>query len=142
MTKNIEAELSEKFYQFRKKTSTAQLIKEVPVYSRSVDMVEYDAASKQLTAIEFKIHDWKRAINQLTSVAVCFDYLVLCIPKPKTERCSQTIENTCSTLGIGLFYWEPTNNSFVHVCKEQQTNQIWEVQKEQIIDYVIRLEEK
>ena len=131
----------EKFYQYRKRTSTAKMIKEVPVYSRSVDMVEYDADKKQLTAVEFKIHDWKRAIKQLTSVAVCFDCLVLCIPKPKTARCAQNIESSCLDLGIGLYYWEPIDDSFIHVCKAQQTNQIWKVQKEQIIDYVNGMEE-
>ena len=136
MTKNIEAILSEKFFQFRKKTCNVQLVREVPVYSRSVDMVEYDTEKECLTAVEFKIHDWKRAIQQLISVAACFDYLVLCIPKPKTEQCSKNIENTCVSLGIGLFYWDSADDTFSHVCLEQQTNQIWKVQKEQIIDYM------
>ena len=51
MTKNIEAILSEKFFQFRKKTCNIRLVKEVPVYSRSVDMVEYDAETGNLTAV-------------------------------------------------------------------------------------------
>lgn len=142
MTKNIEAILSEKFFQFRKKTCNIQLVKEVPVYSRSVDMVEYDAETGNLTAVEFKIHDWKRAIQQLISVAACFDYLVLCIPKPKTEQCSKNIENTCISLGIGLFYWDAFDDTFIHVCLEQQTSQIWKVQKEQIIHYVNGMEEQ
>ena len=113
---------------------------EVPVFTRSVDLVEYNVNTGKLTAIEFKINDWKRAIAQLKNVEICFDYLVLCIPKPKTQKSMENIVNACTQDGIGLFLWDDSNNTFLHECIEKPRQEIWEITKKHIIDYVSKME--
>ena len=140
MNNQLEETLRDNFYIFRRNEKRNILQIEVPVFSRSVDMVEYDSLNNTLTAIEFKISDWKRAISQLKNVEICFDYLVLCIPKPKTQKCIDVIIDACSQDGIGLFMWEISKNTFSHDCIEIQRHDIWNIQKNRIIDYLSMME--
>lgn len=136
MMNNIEDLLRENYCQYRLKQGKRNLFKEIPVFSRSVDLVEYDTHLNKITAIEFKIKDWKRAINQLITVSTCFDYLVLCLPKPKTEKCLSNIKSKCSEIGIGLITWESDNNVFTKECNPKEVDILWKVQKRQIISYI------
>lgn len=133
---NFEDLLRENYCQYRSKQGKRNLFKEIPVFSRSVDLVEYDTHLSKITAIEFKIKDWKRAINQLITVSPCFDYLVLCFPKPKTEKCLSSIKSKCSETGIGLITWESDNNVFTIECNPKEVDILWKVQKRQIISYI------
>ena len=142
MNNQIEEILRNKFCLFRKDNASIEIYKEVPVYSRSVDLVEYNTKTKELTAIEFKINDWKRALQQLNCITMCFDYLVLCIPKPKTQKCILNIYEACKRNGIGLYLWDKENDVFTHDCIEINTKNIWEIQKQNIIKYLKIQEDK
>ncbi len=126
----------EEYCKYRFKHGKRNIYKEVPVFSRSVDLVEYNAHTKEITAIEFKINDWKRALNQLLVVSPCFDYLVLCYPKPKTEKCLNQIRSSCIRRGVGLVLWDSKSNTFSNVCDAQGISALWDVQKLQIITYI------
>lgn len=140
MSKQLEEILRDNFCDFRKKPLYLIARKEVPVFARSVDLVEYNKKTNKLTAIEFKISDWKRALSQLENVEICFDYLVLCMPRPKTEKCAQNIKDACGSIGVGLYLWDRSNNSFSHECKEKCRREILSVQKTRIIDYLFEVE--
>ena len=137
MSKQLEEELRASFCKFRGNVSQIISKIEVPVFARSVDLVEFDKETKELSAFEFKINDWKRALNQLNKVESCFDYLILCIPLPKTKTCMTRIENACNETGIGLFYWDRMDDVFIHACTERRTSGIWDYQKSHIIDYLL-----
>ena len=109
---------------------------EVPVFCRSVDVVEYNIRKNTITAIEFKIKDWKRAINQAFSVSMCFDYLEICINKPKTIKGQSTVVKECSEIGIGLYFYDIDTDSYEHLCEPKKTSDIWEVQRESIFKYI------
>ena len=136
MINQFEETLREKYCLFRQHDINIALFKEVPVYSRSVDLVEYNISTNELFAVEFKINNWRRALSQLNSVAMCFDYLVLCIPKPKTERCILTIKETCIQIGVGLYLWDNVADSFIHECNETTMHDIWGIQKQHIVEYL------
>ena len=141
MSEFIEEELRDSFCAYRERLQQGIVAcKEVPVFTRSVDLVEYNIITQKITAIEFKINDWKRALNQLKNVEICFDYLVLCIPKPKTPKCTINIIDVCNSLGIGLYFWDKESNSFFHECIEKKSSEIWNIQKKHIIDYVAKVE--
>lgn len=142
MNNQFEEILRDKFCLYRQANTYIEIYKEVPVYSRSVDLVEYNINTKELTAIEFKINDWKRALKQLNCITMCFDYLVLCIPKPKTQKCILNISETCKQGGIGLYLWDDENDIFTHDCMEINTKTIWEIQKQSIIKYLKIQEDK
>lgn len=136
MTEGGEEVLRERYCFYRRAHGKKNIYLEVPVFSRSVDLVELDSHSRKVTAIEFKINDWKRAIKQLSEISLCFDYLILCIPKPKTEKCINTIKNACVEKGMGLILWDQANDSFAKMCEPIQTSDIWKVSKKQILNYL------
>nr|MBQ4457048.1 hypothetical protein [Clostridia bacterium] len=140
-TECIEDQLREEYCRFRAKRGKKNIFKEVPVFSRSVDLVEFDAHSRKITAVEFKVSDWKRAIKQLLEVAACFDYLVLCYPKPKTEECRNNIRSRCDELGIGLLLWDKNSGLFLCECKPASVFTIWKVQKKRVISYICNFKE-
>jgi hypothetical protein len=109
---------------------------EVPVFSRSVDLVLQDLKTTHITAIELKLHDWKRAILQVKDVGLCFDYLYICLPKPKTPTCCQNIIKTCEIGGIGLYFYNVEANVFEKVVDSPRTTTIWEMQKKRVVDYL------
>lgn len=113
-----------------------KLICEVPVFCRSIDVVKYNTVSQEVSAIEFKLADWKRAIKQALKVGICFDYLEICIPKPKTAKAMDTIVSSCSDLGIGLYLYDYENGLFEYILRPKHTENIWAIQKKSVINYV------
>lgn len=112
------------------------LVCEVPVFCRSVDLVTYDKSQKILTSIEFKTKNWKKAIEQVMSTAISFDYLEICIRKPKTEVLQQKIMRCCADIGIGLYLFDVATKTFEHSLIPQKVHKIWSVQKRQVIEFV------
>ena len=109
---------------------------EVPVFSRSVDLVAQNINDKSLAAIEFKLHDWKRAVLQVQSVALCFDYLYICLPIPRTDQGRESILNHCSLNGVGVFFYDYEEERFEMALKSPRTSTVWAAQKKQIVSYL------
>lgn len=72
-----EAELRSRFIKNIGNRDDIDVYIEVPVFCRSVDLVIQEKQNAEIFAIEFKLHDWKRAIQQAQSVGLCFDYVML-----------------------------------------------------------------
>lgn len=136
MTEGLEKILRDYYCSYRRARGKKKIYVEVPVFSRSVDLVEFDSHSRKITAVEFKISDWKRAIRQLSDISICFDYLILCVPKPKTDRCIENIKNTCLEKGMGLILWDQSDNSFTKICEAVESSDIWKEPKRQILKYL------
>ena len=61
MTESVEEILREKYCSYRRARGKKKIYIEVPVFSRSVDLVELDGHSRKITAVEFKITvSWAR----------------------------------------------------------------------------------
>lgn len=116
--------------------SDIKLICEVPVFCRSVDLVAYEKKKRIITAIEFKTTKWKKAVDQVLSTAISFDYLEICVRKPRTMASQERIKDYCSQYGVGIFFFDVDKNEFEHVLKPQKVSKIWKVQKEQVIEFV------
>lgn len=115
-----------------------QLVCEVPVFCRSVDLVKYNQKARAVTAVEFKTHNWKRALEQVISTSVSFDYLEICVQKPKTTKAQEKIITTCSEHGVGIYFMENEKQQFEHVLLPQRVRRMWEVQKTQVIQFIER----
>ena len=113
-----------------------KLVCEVPVFCRSVDLVKYDRREHVITAVEFKTHNWKRALEQVTSTAVSFDHLEICIQKPKTLKVQEKIVGVCRELGVGIYFMENEEGKFEHVLRPQRVEKMWKVQKSQVIRFI------
>lgn len=101
-----EAELRSRFIKNIGNRDDIDVYIEVPVFCRSVDLVIQEKQNAEIFAIEFKLHDWKRAIQQAQSVGLCFDYLYICLPKPKTNSSASKISDTCISNGVGLIFYD------------------------------------
>ena len=131
-----EVELRKRFVDIYKNSGKVKLYLEVPVFSRSVDLVVQDADDLSMMAVEFKIHDWRRAILQAQSVAICFDYLGVCLPQPKTERGYRSIVDACKVSRICLYFYDAQSKTFGKVLDSPRTANVWDVQKKRVIKYL------
>lgn len=127
-----ENELREEYIEYLKATTEFNIYTEVPVFSRSVDLVIEDA--EKIMAVEMKLHDWKGAIEQLKQVSICFDYLGICMLKPKTEKCITRLMEVCRENGIGLVLYD--NGTFETTVEFKKTHNVWNLQQEKIIEYL------
>lgn len=75
---------------------------EVPVLLKYVDMVVYDGSS--LTAVEFKLTDWHRAVEQVSAYSASFDKVAICIMRPATRKTITKIIEVCKDKGVGLYF--------------------------------------
>ena len=131
-----ESELRNLFVEKYQASSDISIHVEVPVFTRSVDLVLKDLKSNYITAVEFKLHDWKRAIIQTHSVGICFDFLYICLPTPKTKAGQLSIEKGCKENGVGLFLYDQESNDFKESVIAIKTSKIWDVQKQRVISYL------
>ena len=120
--------------------NSIELFCEVPVFCRSVDLVIFNKCDNSITAVEFKIKNWKRAIEQALSVSISFDFLAICLVKPQTEKSIKTIIDKCEQLGIGLYYTSNTENEFkvTHPVVAKPISKTWITQKQSLINYLER----
>lgn len=73
---------------------------EVPLLNRSIDLVyEVDGV---LTAVEFKVSDWQRALIQAQDHSLGADEVFVCIP---SDRVTVKLKERAASLGIGILGW-------------------------------------
>lgn len=109
---------------------------EVPVFTRSVDLVKFDQEQNSITAIEFKLFKWKKAIEQVLQLSICFDFLEICINEPKLTKTKEMIVSTCLDFGIGVYFFNEFENSFNHILKPLRKENVWKVQREKVLMYI------
>ncbi len=110
---------------------------EVPVFCRSVDLVTFNTKQNELTSIEFKTKDWRRAIEQVMSTSVSFDNLEICIRKPQRKETQMRIVEECAEKGIGVYFFDTVTREFEHSLMPKSTHRVWNVQRNQVIDYIL-----
>lgn len=111
-------------------------VREVPLFAKSVDLVKINAKTSQITAIEFKTTKWRKALLQVLGSVTVFDYLEICILKPATERCRQLIIQECKRNGIGLYFFDNQTKRISHDLQPNNNDEIWEIQHNQLIEYL------
>ena len=135
-----EAELREYFIDSIANRRDIDVFVEIPVFSRSVDLVLHDRVSKKIVAIEFKLHDWKRAIYQVENVGLCFDALFICVPKPKTTTVLEKIKESCASYGVGLLLYDITLRKFTRELEAQPSSEVWKKERDRIVNYLEALQ--
>lgn len=105
---------------------------EVPLLGRSVDLV-YIIGGK-IFAIEFKLKDWRRAVNQSRDHLLGADFAYICMPERKvTEEMRQELES----YGIGLIFFKKDGRwPFKEVINAKPSDEIWSVARTRTLDYV------
>jgi hypothetical protein len=115
------------------KSHYSQVFLEVPVFSGSADMIIID--QKGITAVEFKINDWQRAVNQAYKHLLAVDYAYICIPVPKTIETRARIEEVVVNSGLGLFYFNINSEQPVLLAKSApNSSQVWITAKQNLLE--------
>jgi len=93
------------------------IILEVPFMSRSIDMILVDNYDR-IISIEFKLHDWRKAIVQAQDHVLGADESYICIPKRNTEstRMMEMLKDT----GIGLMYYDDSAVNSISIIKSYE----------------------
>ena len=107
---------------------------EVPLLGRMVDLVYIIEGS--VVTIEFKLHDWRRAIVQARDHLLGADYAYICMPKRKiTDRLKRELEST----GVGLaFYREKDEWPFEIAVSAPRSKETWSIARAMLVEYVER----
>lgn len=77
----------------------AQQAVEVPFYEHRIDLYGYSAERHSTVAVELKLRDWRRAVEQALVYQLCSDYVFIAVPEKTAQRIDR---NELETYGIGL----------------------------------------
>lgn len=98
----------------------------VPFLSRCIDLVLQE--EDRIISIEFKLHDWKKGIEQAEHHLLGVDESYICLPERKL---SKNLVDTLKRNRIGLFlYVENKQNSLQLEIKPIFSHQKWIVAQE------------
>lgn len=110
---------------------------EVPVLLKFVDLVVLDG--NVLTAMEFKLEDWRRAIEQVNAYSASFDKIAICIMRPATQKTICDVIKACTDKGIGLYFtsFNEDNTFFCeYVVEAKPVERIWRLQRDSLIKQI------
>jgi len=94
---------------------------QVPLYNRIIDLVAIDNEGK-LVGIEFKLRDWKRAINQALANSNSFDFIYVCLPG---GRYLSRLKDMAEKHGIGVMIYDPKINTIRIEMNARKINRQW-----------------
>ena len=102
-------------------------VTEVPFMQQSIDLFYLE--NNQLIAMEFKIDNWKRAIEQASSHFLGTNEVYICIPKPKKgmpEKLSEAMAKT----DVGLVFFDEASDNIMEVVYPAKHNKkVWKIGK-------------
>jgi len=111
---------------------------EVPILGRSADIAYIHHG--ELCTVEFKIHDWRRALTQARDHLLGSDYSYICMPERKV---SKEMRAELTEMGVGLvFYREGANWPFDEVIKARHSIETWDVVRAWAFEYIEQNEGK
>ncbi|MES9784999.1 hypothetical protein ABWK43_29830 [Bacillus thuringiensis] len=116
-----------------------QTFKEVPLFSSSIDMIVIK--DQTINAIEFKLRNWKKAVQQVLRHSICVDYMYVCVPRFKKEETRENIEQTVLLHGVGLFYFYYNENDeaiLEEKIKPQKSRTVWEKKKSDLMTTLMK----
>lgn len=132
----LESEMTASGVSFFEKQSLYKSIKqEVPFLSRCIDVVLLKDTD-EIISIEFKINNWKHAIEQAKNHKLGADKAYICLPKRKlTESLSEAITNA----KIGLLFFDSENEQIVEVIPAPEENGNIPVFKDMLLNNLNKL---
>lgn len=93
---------------------------EVSNMGQSIDIVA--TKNEKVTAIEAKINNWRRALQQCKAHALVVDFIVIALAQKKIPA---ELLNTLNTNGWGLLVYDKRNDTWCWEVKPMKNNRIW-----------------
>jgi hypothetical protein len=109
---------------------------EVPLLGRSADLAYI--LDGTLTTVEFKLRDWRKAIQQVQDHLLGADYCYVCMPR---RRVSDAMRSELNRKGIGLlFFREDRQWPFEQVIEARRSEYTWEMARCWAVEYIYQNE--
>lgn len=96
------------YKKIKKDDKYKEVVLEVPYLSRSIDMVIVDHEDC-IISIEFKLQNWKKALEQAKDHKLGSDKAYICMPEPANGFSPQFKDELINN-GIGLFVYDKNYN--------------------------------
>ncbi len=94
---------------------------QVPIFNRTVDVVG-ELGSGALFAIECKVHDWRRAIEQAAAHRNTFDFVYICLPDRKI---SDDLIMNAAAKGVGVLTISIETSRVVEFLPARKNESLW-----------------
>src|SRR5258708_38688220 len=72
---------------------------ELPFYGHRIDLYGYSTETDRTVAVELKLRDWRRALEQALVYQLCSDYVFIAVPASTAKRVDR---DELRSHGIGL----------------------------------------
>lgn len=86
------------------------LKQEVPFLSRCIDLVMINDKS-EVISVEFKVSDWRHAIEQAVNHKLGSDKAYICIPK---RTVTDTLAEAVIKAGVGLLFYDSKSSKSIY----------------------------
>lgn len=104
----------------------------VPLYDRVIDLVAIDKEGN-LIGIEFKLRNWKRALEQVRTNLNAFDYGYVCLPGGNYLN---RLLKKAKQLGIGVMIYNEDIRTIKIILEAQRVDPQWMPNVEYIKNHV------
>jgi hypothetical protein len=114
---------SEMVYQAKEKflkLNVGKIYLEVPIFSASCDMLIYN--NGDIHAIEFKLKNWRQAINQAARHKLAVDYCWICMPQVYQNAIEYAAKKQVGVLNLDG-----------ELIADAPRNKTWEAERQRII---------
>lgn len=112
------------------KEKGGQVFIQVPFLSRCIDMVIVDG--DQIISIEFKLHDWRKAVIQSKDHLLGVDRAYVCLPA--RENVSKELIDHLSQNGIGLYFFYKNEEPLKEVLPAQESQLLWPTSRQWLLN--------
>ncbi len=124
--------LVKKSFQRIRQNTKNLVCREVPILGRSADLVFMQDDS--LFSVEFKLHDWRRAIRQARDHQLATDYSYICMP---SRNISKILNEELLEYGIGLFFYKEKGEwPFEVIIEASRSFEVSEVARNWTLDFI------
>ena len=102
----LEIEMVDACYDYLAKDNEyVHIVREVPFLSRCIDLV-FISSSGEIISVEFKMRNWRHAIEQAKNHMLGADKAYICLPE---QNLSKLLLEALEYAGVGLFLYSPDN---------------------------------
>ena len=104
---------------------------EVPFFDKSIDLVYL--VNNKYYAIEFKLNNWKKAIEQAKNHMIGADYIYICLPSNKKYN-ENELENELKKNNCGLLLFDVKERKVYSKIKPKRNKSVIKRGKERLIN--------
>lgn len=120
-----------------KKESIQFVCCEVPLLGRCIDLAFM--VEESLFSVEFKLHNWRKAIQQARDHRLGADFAYICMPE---REVTSQMRDEFNEAGVGLMFYKKSKGwPFKEIIKAPKSKETWSVARSDLTEYIQCLQE-